>query len=205
MIALQGQTALNVVSVLAAVHTVVPGALATHAESEGSKACYIFCRPPTFEDPNAVPMASEDACELDTDLELPRSQRFRLAFPTGKVALILRDSPSASGLPINLSAVVCLSSVLEYLCAEILELSGNAIRNSQQGEQTTRINPNHVRMAIQGDAELTALLVTACSPDPTFNEVPESFKGPAVYDNRERTWNFDISSDDEAAPELADD
>ena len=81
-----------------------------------------------------------------------RSARAGLQFPVGRVARYMRKQNLASRL--GGGAPVYLAAVLEYLCAEILELAGNAARDNKR----TRIIPRHLQLAVRNDEELNILL-----------------------------------------------
>ena len=58
-------------------------------------------------------------------------------------------------------APVYLAAVLEYLVAEILELSGNAAREIKR----RRINPRSIQLAVRSDEELNQLLPKVIIPN----------------------------------------
>ena len=76
-----------------------------------------------------------------------RSAKAGLQFPVGRVARYLRQGRGA-GAPVYMAAV------LEYLCAEILELAGNAARDNKK----SRIVPRHIQLAVRNDEELNKLM-----------------------------------------------
>eukprot|EP00798_Chlamydomonas_sp_ICE-L_P023927 gene23927-biopygen18430 len=81
-----------------------------------------------------------------------RSAKAGLQFPVGRVARYLKKGKYAER--VGAGAPVYLAAVLEYLCAEVLELAGNAARDNKK----TRIVPRHVQLAIRNDEELSKLL-----------------------------------------------
>uniref|UniRef100_A0A3B4B0W2 Histone H2A n=1 Tax=Periophthalmus magnuspinnatus TaxID=409849 RepID=A0A3B4B0W2_9GOBI len=83
---------------------------------------------------------------------LSKSVRAGLTFPVGRLHRMLRKGNYAER--IGAGAAVYLAAVLEYLCAEILELSGNASRDNKK----QRIAPRHILLAVRNDEELNKLL-----------------------------------------------
>lgn len=75
-----------------------------------------------------------------------------LQFPVGRIGRYLRQGKYATRM--GAGAPVYLAAVLEYLCAEILELAGNAARDNKK----SRIIPRHITLAVKNDEELNKLL-----------------------------------------------
>jgi histone H2A len=83
------------------------------------------------------------------------SAKAGLQFPVGRIGRYLRQGKYATRM--GAGAPVYLAAVLEYLCAEILELAGNAARDNKKA----RIVPRHLTLAIKNDEELNKLLGNA--------------------------------------------
>merc|ERR1711862_130867 len=81
-----------------------------------------------------------------------RSAKAGLQFPVGRVHRHLRQGRYAAR--VGAGAPVYLAAVLEYLAAEILELTGNASRDNKR----QRIVPCHLQLAVCNDEELNKLL-----------------------------------------------
>jgi histone H2A len=81
-----------------------------------------------------------------------RSARAGLQFPVGRISRHLRTGGYSRR--VGAGAPVYLAAVLEYLCAEILELAGNAARDHKK----TRVMPRHLQLAVRNDEELNKLL-----------------------------------------------
>ena len=80
------------------------------------------------------------------------SAKAGLQFPVGRIGRYLRQGKYATRM--GAGAPVYLAAVLEYLCAEILELAGNAARDNKK----SRIIPRHITLAVKNDEELNRLL-----------------------------------------------
>ncbi|MED6285289.1 Histone h2ax, partial [Characodon lateralis] len=83
---------------------------------------------------------------------MSRSTRAGISFPVGRIHRLLRKGNYSE--KIGMGAAVYLSAILEYLCAEILELAGNASRDNKK----QRIAPRHILLAVKNDDELNHLL-----------------------------------------------
>ena len=81
-----------------------------------------------------------------------RSKRAGIFFPVGRVHRYLKRGKYASR--IGAGAPVYLAAVMEYIAAEVLELSGNIARDNKK----SRITPRHVKLAVHNDEELYKLI-----------------------------------------------
>ncbi|KAJ7043483.1 histone-fold-containing protein [Mycena alexandri] len=88
-------------------------------------------------------------------LRVASSSKAGLQFPVARIRRLLKEGQYAKR--VTALCAVYLAAVLEYLVAELLELSGNCARD--QGRK--RIIPRHILLAIRNDAELDRLLSDA--------------------------------------------
>lgn len=83
-----------------------------------------------------------------------RSAKAGLIFPIGRVGTLLRRGQYARR--VGASSAVYLAAVLEYLTAELLELTVKAA--SQQKNKSKRLSPRTLTLAVRHDDDLGALL-----------------------------------------------
>ena len=99
---------------------------------------------------------------------LGRSTRAGIVFPVTRIHRYLRKTLLKYRLQVG--APVYLSAVLEYLCAEILELAGNAARDNKK----RIVTPRHILLAVANDDELSKLLQgVTISQGGVFPHIPE--------------------------------
>ena len=78
-----------------------------------------------------------------------RSKKAGLTFPVGRTASLIRSGRYATR--VGKGAPVYLAAVLEYLCAEMLELAGNASRDNKK----KRITPRFLTVCLGVDGCIT--------------------------------------------------
>ncbi|KAL3827885.1 hypothetical protein ACJIZ3_016687 [Penstemon smallii] len=88
-----------------------------------------------------------------------RSTRAGLQFPVGRIARLLKVGKYTER--VSAGAPVYLAAVLEYLVAEVLELSGDKAKVSNK----SRIGPTHIQLGVRCDEELTQLWENVIIPN----------------------------------------
>ncbi|CCW67339.1 unnamed protein product [Phytomonas sp. Hart1] len=83
-----------------------------------------------------------------------RSARAGLIFPVGRVGSLLRRGQYAPR--VGASGAVYMTAVLEYLTAELLELSVKY--STMSSKKRHRLSPRTLTMAVRNDADLGELL-----------------------------------------------
>ena len=146
-----------------AIRAVLPGELAKHAVSEATKATTKF----------QLALGPEAAKGLS------KNSRAGLVFSVSR-AQSLAETSKPPGRRIASGVAIYLAAVLEYLCAELLELGGNAARDHKK----VRISVDHVKLAIDNDEELKSLFSAAPSgrPAPEPPMTPQKLCAEAAGD-----------------------
>jgi len=118
------------------VRLVIPGELAKHAVSEGTKAVTRFT----------------SGGARGGKVKMSRASKAHLLFSISRVENQLRSNLCYK-CRLGSDAPVYLAAVLEYITAEILELSGNTARDNRK----TNITARHLYLAIHNDEEVNKL------------------------------------------------
>merc|ERR1712056_77972 len=84
-----------------------------------------------------------------------RSARAGITFPVGRVARYMKNGRYCSR--VGAGAPVYVAAVMEYLCAEVLELAGNAAKDNRRQSVT----PRFILLAVRNDEELSNFFANA--------------------------------------------
>lgn len=128
----QGKHTLTSREIQFAMETVLPGELAKHAKSEGTKA------------------VTKYTSDVSTTKRTRKEKRANLSFSVSRTRTLL----GADHKRIGETAPIYLCAVLEYLCAEFLELAGNVARDL--GKKV--IQNRHILLTIKNDEEIKGLI-----------------------------------------------
>ena len=128
---LKSSSCLTALGIQTAVRLVLPEQLAKYSVSEGNKAVTRF--------------------ESNRTTNASRARRAGLQFDVESVAA--RATKVVPGVLLTEGAAVYLAAALEYLVAELLELSGNPARDNN----SDIVRPRHVLLAIAVDDELNIM------------------------------------------------
>ena len=96
-----------------------------------------------------------------------RAEKAGLIIPPARVEKILREEAIGykNDLRFRDQVGVCVAALVEYLLAEIVEISSSVAR----GQESEKITRDHVMTAIRSDAELNKTFFC------TFDEIPTEF------------------------------
>lgn len=89
--------------------------------------------------------------KADGKKNVSKSVKAGLQFPVARVGRYLKKGKYATR--VGQGASVYLAAVMEYLCAEVLELAGNCSKDSSK----KRVIPRHILLAVKNDEELNKL------------------------------------------------
>jgi histone H2A len=115
---------------------------------------------------------------------ISRSVRAGLQFPIGRIHRLLKGHTTSHGR-VGATAAVFTAAILEYLTAEVLELSGNACKDLN----LRRITPRHLELAIRSDEELDQLIQATIAGGGVVPHIhkalidgnsPKNFKTPKI-------------------------
>ena len=123
-------------AIMGATRALLPGELGKHAISDITK--------------SITHTATANASEEHKGES--RSHKAKLQMSVARAERVIREE--ACSYRVSETAGIALAAALEYLIAEIVELAGNAARDSKK----VRISVKHIQLAVHNDSEMMALL-----------------------------------------------
>jgi histone H2A len=148
----RGKATITSRDVQTAVRLALPGELAKHAVSEGTKAVTKYNASAA---PKGAPKPAKGTGNAAPGERVGHSARAGLQFPVTRVKTeFFRQIEGGKRTRKGHGAPIYLAAVIEYIVAEILELAGNASRDNKR----TRIIPRHIYLAVVNDEELNKLV-----------------------------------------------
>ncbi|XP_037101547.1 late histone H2A.2.2-like [Syngnathus acus] len=127
-----------------------------------------------------------------TKSPVSRSVRAGLVFPVGRIHRMLKKGNYAKR--VGSGAPVYLAAVLEYLCAEILDMAGDATKQNQK----KRISPRHILLGVRKDNDFNKLLAGVTISEggviPNINAalLPKKTKPPAAENTSDDVQSQDF-------------
>lgn len=138
-----------------ATRLILPGELAKHGVSEGTKAVTkFFSSVPgsvtTLKTKAGKVRKTNSGKVMKTIQRKPKAKRAGLQFPPSLLKKVIKAHTKKR---VGQGAPVYLAAVMEYLCAEILELAGNSARDNRR----SRITARDLQLTRTYDEELSKL------------------------------------------------
>ncbi|KAG2383005.1 hypothetical protein C9374_004972 [Naegleria lovaniensis] len=124
--------------------------------------------------PKATQEKKKGGPRKDKAKPISRSSKAGLQFPVGRIHRHLKQRVH-SGSRVSGTSSVYVAAILEYLCAEVLELAGNASKDLK----VKRITPRHLQLAIRGDEELDKLIKGTIAGGGVIPHIHKSLIGTA--------------------------